>query len=81
MPIVKCWSIVGSCRVATLVVTSHTALAQSQRSRTPAAVTSKKPRTDLRPLLALLRLALTKEKLTRDMPIAWEFSGDLANDD
>ncbi|HEY9516053.1 MAG TPA: DUF885 family protein, partial [Gemmatimonadaceae bacterium] len=29
--------------------------------------------------IALLRLALTREKLTRDMPIAWAFSGDLAN--
>lgn len=29
--------------------------------------------------IALLRLALTKEKLTRDMPIEWEFSGELAD--
>ena len=64
MPIVKRWSIVGSCLVATLAVTSHTALAQPQRNRTSAAVTSQKAPADLRPLLeprhSEMRLVLTR---------------------
>jgi len=64
MPIVKRWSIVGSCLVATLAVTSHVALAQARGARATAVVTSQKPPADLRPLLeprhSELRLVLTR---------------------